>query len=209
MTRCVWQNEPNSSASNQRAEKNQADVYRVESDLVLKYHPGPLKIPLPLWAVLSRHVCQSNLHTSPTKLPHFPSAACFSFLFTIVCSIKKPIKHFVYFIMYFNWRTIFTILWWFLPYIDIDNHGPCVPSLLDSLPPPSPHPHLSSLSQSTGFVTHQPSILYFIYGNVCASMLFSQSPSSLSMCRQQRRRHRRREQTFGLSRKENIPQLYV
>ena len=42
----------------------------------------------------------------------------------------------------------FTILWWFLPYIDMNQ--PCVPPFRKPLPPPSPS-HPSGLSQCTGF----------------------------------------------------------
>ena len=80
----------------------------------------------------------------------------------------------------------FTILWWFLPYIDI--YQPwlymCLPSQLP-LPPSSPS-HPSGLS-CTGFECPVSCIklglaIYFTYGDIHVSMLFSQiippSPSS-------------------------------
>ena len=52
------------------------------------------------------------------------------------------------FFLYFNWRLI-TILWWFLPYIDMNQPQVrmCPPSRTP-LPPPSPS-HPSGLSQCT------------------------------------------------------------
>ena len=81
-------------------------------------------------------------------------------------------------INYFNWRLI-TILWWFLPYIDM-NQCTCV-----SPPPPSPS-HPSGLSQWMGFECPVSCIklglvIRFTYGNIHVSMLFSQIiPSSPS-----------------------------
>ena len=73
----------------------------------------------------------------------------------------------------------FTILCWFLPYIDM-NHPQvymCPPSQI-SLPPHTPT-HPSGLSQCTGFEWPVSYIklglaIYFTYGNIHVSMLFSQ-----------------------------------
>ena len=83
----------------------------------------------------------------------------------------------------------FTILWWFLPYIDMNQPWyTCVPSSWLHIPLPFP-PHPSTLSQSTGFVCPASCIklalvIYFTYGNIHVSMLFSQiippSPSTES-----------------------------
>ena len=72
-----------------------------------------------------------------------------------------------------------TILWWFLPHIDMNQpwvHS--VPPSWNPLPPPS-SPHPSGLSQSTGFGCPASCIklallIYFTYGNVHILMLFSQ-----------------------------------
>ena len=82
----------------------------------------------------------------------------------------------------------FTILQWFLPYIIMNQPqvyiGP-LPSKRPSLLPPTCHP--SRLSRSTGFgfpasYSKFPRAIYFTYGSVCVSVLFSQlippSPSS-------------------------------
>ena len=73
----------------------------------------------------------------------------------------------------------FTTLWWVLPYTDM-NHPwvyMCPPSRTP-LPPRSP-PHPSGLSQCTGFECPVSCIklglvIYFTYGNIHVSMLFSQ-----------------------------------
>ena len=62
-----------------------------------------------------------------------------------------PLSNFLFFKIYFNWRLI-TILWWFLPYIDInqpwvDMCSPSWPSLLPpSHPIPQGHPSAPALS---------------------------------------------------------------
>ena len=78
----------------------------------------------------------------------------------------------------FNWRLI-TILWWLLPCIDMNQPQVymCPPSWTP-LPLPSPL-HPSGLSQCTSFQCPVSSIefglvIYFIYGNIHVSMLFSQ-----------------------------------
>ena len=69
----------------------------------------------------------------------------------------------------------FTILWWFLPYIDMNQ--PRVPVCSPFWTPLPPHP--SGLSQSTSFECPASCIrlglvIYFTYGNIHVSMLFSQ-----------------------------------
>ena len=78
----------------------------------------------------------------------------------------------------------YTILWWFLPYIDMTQPwGYVRPSSQTPLPPPSPS-HPSGLSQCTGSECPVSCIklglvIYFTYGNIHVSMLFSQIiPSS-------------------------------
>ena len=80
----------------------------------------------------------------------------------------------------------FTILWWFLPYIHMNQPWVymCSPSR-PSLPPPSPS-HLLGSSQCTS-PEHPVSCIkpglaiYFIYDNIHVSVLFSQIiPPSLS-----------------------------
>ena len=73
----------------------------------------------------------------------------------------------------------FTILWWFLPYIDMNQPQVymCPPSQTP-LPPRSPS-HPSGLSQCTGFECPVSCIelglvIYFTYSNIHVSMLFSQ-----------------------------------
>ena len=72
----------------------------------------------------------------------------------------------------------FTILWWFLPYIDMNRPRiyMCPPSQTP-LPPRSPS-HPSGLSQCTGFECRVSCIelglvIYFTYSNIHVSMLFS------------------------------------
>ena len=73
----------------------------------------------------------------------------------------------------------FTILWWFLAYIDMNQPWVYMcPPLWTPLPPPSP-PHPSELSQCTGFecpisFIELGLVIYFTYGNTHISMLFSQ-----------------------------------
>ena len=79
---------------------------------------------------------------------------------------------------FFNWRLI-TILWWFLPYIHINQPWVymCSPSW-PSLPSPSPS-HPSGSSQCTNpehpvsCIEHELAI-YFTCDDICVSMLFSQ-----------------------------------
>ena len=78
---------------------------------------------------------------------------------------------------FFNWRLI-TILWWFLPYIHMNQPWVymCSPSRT-SLTPPSPS-HPSGSSQCTSRecpVSIKPGpAIYFTYSNIRVSMLFSQ-----------------------------------
>ena len=80
--------------------------------------------------------------------------------------------------IYFNWRQI-TILWWFLPYIHTNQPWVymCSP-FLTSLPPPSPfHPSGSPQCTSPEHPVSciEPGLaIYFTYGNIYVSMLFSQ-----------------------------------
>ena len=96
-------------------------------------------------------------------------------------------------IILFNWRII-KILWWLLPCIDMNQPRVYMcPHPEPPLPPPSPS-HPSGLSQYTGFeypvsCIELGLIIYFTYGNIHVSMLFSQnippSPSpteSKSLC---------------------------
>ena len=86
----------------------------------------------------------------------------------------------IYFLNYFNWRLIT------LQYCGgfchtstrISYECTCVPPFWTPLPPPSP-PHLSGLSQSTSFECPASHIklelvIYFTYGNIHVSVLFSQ-----------------------------------
>ena len=73
----------------------------------------------------------------------------------------------------------FIILWWFLPYTDMNQPQVyvCLPSRT-RLPPPSPS-HPSGLSQCTGFECPISCIdlglvIYFTCGNIHVSVLFSQ-----------------------------------
>ena len=85
---------------------------------------------------------------------------------------------FFFFVIYFNWRLITTILWWLLPYIDMNLPWVymCSPSRT-SLTPPSPS-HPSGSSQCTSRecpVSIKPGpAIYFTYSNIRVSMLFSQ-----------------------------------
>ena len=80
---------------------------------------------------------------SPGHLPDPEIEPRFFFFF--------PLSNFLFFKIYFNWRLI-TILWWFLPYIDInqpwvDMCSPSWPSLLPpSHPIPQGHPSAPALS---------------------------------------------------------------
>ena len=101
-----------------------------------------------------------------------PANLCF-----LVISLKK--------LIYFNWRLI-TILWWFLPYIDVNQpHMYMCPPSRSPLPPPSPS-HPSGLSQCSGFQCPVSCfelglLIYFTYGNIHVSILFFQIfPSSPS-----------------------------
>ena len=78
----------------------------------------------------------------------------------------------------YNWRLI-TILWWILPYLDMNQSWVymCPPSWT-LLPPPFPS-QPSELSQCTSFKCPVSCIklglvIYFTYGNIHVSMLFSQ-----------------------------------
>ena len=83
---------------------------------------------------------------------------------------------------------------WFLPHIDMNQPWlyMCPPILNPPCPPPSP-PHPSGLSQNTSFGCPASCIeftlvIYFIYGNIHVSMLFSHivpllpSPTSSRVC---------------------------
>ena len=99
----------------------------------------------------------------------------------------NPQIHFFFKLINFN-RRLITILWWFLPYTDM-NHPwvyMCPPQSWTPLTPPSIS-HTSGLSQCTIFECPVPCIefglvIYFTYGNIHVSMLFSQiippAPSS-------------------------------
>ena len=84
-------------------------------------------------------------------------------------------KRLNYFIFNFlNWRLI-TVLWWFLPYIHMNQ--PWVYMCPHPEPPSQSHP--SALSQCTGFECSVSCIelglvICFTYGNIHVSMLFSQ-----------------------------------
>ena len=72
----------------------------------------------------------------------------------------------------------FTILWWFLLYIDMNQPRVYMcPPIPNPLPPPSPS-HPFWLSQWTSFEWPASYIdlglvIYFTYGKICVSMLFS------------------------------------
>ena len=78
-------------------------------------------------------------------------------------------------LVYFNWRLITLQYCGFCHTSPWISHGcTCVPSSWTPLPPPSP-PHLPGLSQSTSFECSASCIklalvIYFIYGNIYASM---------------------------------------
>ena len=84
----------------------------------------------------------------------------------------------IFFLINFSWRLI-TILWWVLPYIDMNQPQvyKCPPSWT---PLPSPSPlHPSGSSQCTGFECPVSCIelglvICFTYGNIHVSMLFAQ-----------------------------------
>ena len=96
---------------------------------------------------------------------------------------------------FLNWRLI-TILWWFLPYIHINQPWVymCSPSW-PSLPPPSPF-YPSGSSQCTNpehpvSCVERGLAIYFTCDNICVSVLFSQiipprlfpqSPKVCSLC---------------------------
>ena len=94
-------------------------------------------------------------------------------------TFKQLIWRLLFFLInYFNWRLI-TILWWFLPYIDMNQPQiyVCPPSRTP-LPPPFPF-HPSGLSQCTGFECPVSCIglglvICFTYSNICVSVLVSQ-----------------------------------
>ena len=96
-----------------------------------------------------------------------------------LCEDSKSLSFFFFFfhfLIYFNWRLI-TILWWFLPYIHMNQPWVymCSPSWT-SLPPPSPF-HLSASSQCTSrehpVSCTEPGLgIYFTYDNMHVSMLF-------------------------------------
>ena len=73
----------------------------------------------------------------------------------------------------------FTILWWFLPYIDMNQPWACMcPPFWTPLPPPSPS-HPSGSSQCSGFECPVSCpglglVIYFTYGSIPVSTLFSQ-----------------------------------
>ena len=91
---------------------------------------------------------------------------------------RKDIEIVIFKLIYFNWRLI-KILWWFLPYIDMNQTQVYMySSILKPLLPPSPS-HPSGLSQWSGFECPVSCIelglvIYFTYGNTHVSMLFSQ-----------------------------------
>ena len=83
---------------------------------------------------------------------------------------------FLFLCIYFNWRLI-TVLWWFLPYIHVNQPWVYMCSASGtSLPPPSPS-HLSGSFQCTS-PEHLVSciepglVIYFRYDNIHVSMLF-------------------------------------
>ena len=84
---------------------------------------------------------------------------------------------FFFLLTYFNWRLVI-ILWWFLPYIDMNQLQVYMcPPFQPPLPPPSPS-YISGSSQCTGFECPVSCIklglvIYFTYGNIHVSMLFS------------------------------------
>jgi len=80
--------------------------------------------------------------------------------------------------IYINWRLI-TVFWWVLPYIDMNQPWVymCPPSWTPLPPPSLSHP--SGLSQCPGFECPVSCIklgllIYFTYGNINVSVLFSQ-----------------------------------
>ena len=85
---------------------------------------------------------------------------------------------FLVFRIYFHWRIV-TILWWFLQSISMNwPQCSCVSPSWTPLPPPSP-PHPSGWSQSTDFdclasCIELALVVYFTYGNMRVSVLFSQ-----------------------------------
>ena len=94
---------------------------------------------------------------------------------------QKIVKYCFKKIIYFNWRLVsyFTILWWFLTYIEMNQPWVYMYLLiLKLLLSPSPS-HPSGLSQCIGFqypvsCIELGLVIYFTYGNIHVSMLFSQ-----------------------------------
>ena len=101
---------------------------------------------------------------------------CFSFFLSFFFFCHSVLFLFYF---YFNWRLI-TILWWFLPYIHMNQPWVYMCSLSwPSLQPPSPS-HPSGSSQCTGpehlISCIKPGLaIYFTCGNIHVSMLFSQT----------------------------------
>ena len=109
--------------------------------------------------------------------------------------LLEPLKILIFLFLFFKLINLFeleanyfTVLWWFLPYIDMNQPWVYMwPPSWTALPPLSPS-HPSGLSQCTGFECPVSCIelglvIYFTYGNIHVSVLFSQiippSPSPI------------------------------
>ena len=73
----------------------------------------------------------------------------------------------------------FTILWWFLPYIDMNQPRMYICQLSQTCLPPLSPSHPSDLSQSISFecpvsCIKLGQVIYFAYGNIHDSILFFQ-----------------------------------
>ena len=112
-----------------------------------------------------------NPSFSTMSLPHQSLTPFFFFNALLAQS-----THFIFF--YFNWRLI-TILWWFLPYVHMNQPWVymCSPSWTSLQPPSSSHPSGSSQYTSPEHPVSciKPGLaIYFTYDNIHVSMLFSQ-----------------------------------
>ena len=86
-------------------------------------------------------------------------------------------KHFYIIYLFQLENNCFTILCWFVPYINMNQPQVYIcPRPLE--PPTLSHP--STLSQSTRFESYSKFLLVILHGNVCVSMIFSQFAASSS-----------------------------
>ena len=122
---------------------------------------------------------------SPALVVYFFSYAMNMYLFQYILFVDNIYFKFTYFDWIFFSQYLFywltTILWWFLPYIDMNQpwvYTHVYPPVLNPVPPPSPS-HPSGLSQCTSFECPVSSIklglvIYFTQSKIHVFMLFSQ-----------------------------------